>query len=326
MPTAEGPCRFGLYSTLHKQVLEQADLGRIALLSPSSFNSYQGVEEAVRRRMWRGMLAGDQLFKAVCKTRPYEISPGETDRMAQEQLRRLEEVVERDGDIFKATEKAVKSLAAIPKRIRPKPLIGVVGEIYVRCDPFANENVIRSIESFGGEAWLAPLSEWILYTTAIQDQTFQDGSSNFIARWISGLKNQYIAQQEHKMVAAGDPYLNDRHEPDIHQVIELGKPYIPIEFEGEAILTIGRAISFARQGAVMVVNCAPFGCMPGNLTTAVFQELSTELKIPVVGMFYDGNSNLNHKLATYLNNTQRIKPETPVTPKKAPPVQKRPRV
>ncbi len=47
-------------------------------------------------------------------------------------------------------------------------MIGVVGEIYIRSNRFSNEDVVRQIERLGGEAWVAPISEWLLYvnTTA----------------------------------------------------------------------------------------------------------------------------------------------------------------
>jgi len=36
-----------------------------------------------------------------------------------------------------------------------KPLIGIVGEIFVRLNRFSNEDVIGKIEQLGGEAWIA---------------------------------------------------------------------------------------------------------------------------------------------------------------------------
>ncbi len=45
-----------------------------------------------------------------------------------------------------------------------KPVIGMVGEIYTRANKFANENVVLEVEALGGEAWLPPIAEWILYT------------------------------------------------------------------------------------------------------------------------------------------------------------------
>ncbi|HUU03272.1 MAG TPA: acyl-CoA dehydratase activase [Myxococcota bacterium] len=308
MPTAEGPCRFGQYCSLHRQILDRQGLEDVAILSPSSYNSYQGLDEPVRRSIWKAFLVADVLYKAACKVRPYEVHPGKTDQVVARQLAMLESVMERGRDLYAAVAAAVGRVAAVETSGSPKPLVGVVGEIYVRCNEFANESVVRSIERFGGEAWLAPMSEWILYTAATQSISFRDRSRNFLKKWISDLKNIYIFHVEHKMYAAAGPFLADRHEPDIRDVVDSGSRYLPIQFEGEALITVGRAIKFADQGAAMVVNCAPFGCMPGTLTTALFRKLAPELGIPVVGMFYDGAGNQNERLRIFLNNAVQKKP------------------
>jgi predicted nucleotide-binding protein (sugar kinase/HSP70/actin superfamily) len=95
----------------------------------------------------------------------------------------------------------------------------------------------------------------------------------------------------------------DRHEPPMADVLEEGMPHIPLNFEGEAIITIGRAVLFAKHDKVdMVVNAAPFGCMPGTLTTAIMRKLQDDLGIPVVGMFYDGTPGLNKALEPFIES------------------------
>ncbi|MBN2497730.1 MAG: hypothetical protein JXR96_24260 [Deltaproteobacteria bacterium] len=302
MPTAEGPCRFGQYRTLHRQALDKIGMREAALLSPSSYNSYQGIDEPVRRDLWKALLAADWLFKATCKVRPYEVTPGETNRVLEQETQRLVEVLEGRGDIRRALTGSIERFRSIPRRGAPKPLVGIVGEIYVRCNTFSNEDVVGAIERFGGEAWLAPMGEWILYTAVMQSVSFWDRNRNPVAKWIADLKNLYVFQQDRKMTEAAGPFLADRREPDIHDVIDAGRRLLPVQFEGEALLTLGRAMKFAEQGAALVVNCAPFGCMPGTLTTAIFRKLAPELKIPVVGMFYDGEGKQNDRLSVFLNN------------------------
>ena len=77
---------------------------------------------------------------------------------------------------------------------------------------------------------------------------------------------------------------------------------LPVEFGGEAILTIGRARLFAAHGARLIVNVAPFGCMPGTLTSALCRELQTRIGVPVVSLFYDGEQGVNDRLAVFINN------------------------
>jgi predicted CoA-substrate-specific enzyme activase len=307
MPTAEGPCRFGQYCTLHRQILDREGYHDAEILSPSSFNSYQGVEEPVRRYGLKALMIADVIYKAVCKTRPYEVNPGQTNRVLKEEEAKMVKVLESGGDILTAISEAVEAFAAIPTSGKQKPLVGIVGEIYIRCNVFANENVIEAVERFGGEAWLAPISEWILYTAATQNISFKDRSNNLFMKWLANLKNIYLFSQEEKVYQAAGKFLADRHEPDVRDVIEEGCKLMPIQFEGEAILTAGRAIKFAEQGASMVVNCAPFGCMPGTLTTALFRKIAPEVGIPMISMFYDGHGNQNQRLEVFLNNSIKDK-------------------
>ena len=51
-----------------------------------------------------------------------------------------------------------------------KPLIGIIGEIFVRSNKFSNEDIVRKIETHGGEAWLAPVEEWIYYVNHMAAQ------------------------------------------------------------------------------------------------------------------------------------------------------------
>jgi hypothetical protein len=48
------------------------------------------------------------------------------------------------------------------------------------------------------------------------------------------------------------------------------------------------------------VNVAPFTCMPGTITTAIFRQVSAELDIPIVNLFYDGTGGQNRRLEVYL--------------------------
>jgi predicted nucleotide-binding protein (sugar kinase/HSP70/actin superfamily) len=84
--------------------------------------------------------------------------------------------------------------------------------------------------------------------------------------------------------------------------MKLATPYMAFYCGGEGKLSIGRAIKFAQQGAAMVVNCAPFGCMPETVATAVFGRVSADVDMPIVSLFYDGSGGQNRRLEVFLNN------------------------
>jgi hypothetical protein len=56
--------------------------------------------------------------------------------------------------------------AIAPRRKRDLPLIGIVGEIFCRLNTFSNEDLVRSLEAYGAEAWVSDLVEWIWYTNS----------------------------------------------------------------------------------------------------------------------------------------------------------------
>lgn len=303
MPTADGPCRFGQYSMLQRLVLNRLGYGEAAIFSPTSRNNYMGMSNRVRFRMWQTILAADLIFKAVCKVRPYEVEKGETDRLVEEELARVAVAVEAGGDFKPHVHAAIERIAKVPtKGLGTRPLVGVVGEIYVRCNPFSNGNLIRAIEAYGGEAWLSPMSEWVLYTGALHRWRARKRPLHIVELLTAWLKNKMVGDQEHAYVKLGSPFLDDRREPAIAEVIAAGEKLVPMNFFGEAILTLGRAAMFARQDVSLVVNVAPFACMPGTITSALCREIQAEARMPIVSLFYDGEEGMNQLLEVFLRD------------------------
>ncbi len=309
MPTAEGPCRFGQYSLLHRHILDKNGFGKAEIFSPTSRNSYLGMTSSLRKYLIDAMMSGDTLSKFVYGNRPYEINKGEIDTAAEKVILNLEKQIEDRCDLIDATGVALDELVDVPLRLNQKPLVGIVGEIYVRSNPFCNNNVIRYIENSGGEAWLSPLSEWIHYTSWMERYYAKLYRNTPLQKLLVNYKTSYMFNKIHSFEHAMEKYLPNRNEPDIERVLENGKAYVPLEFEGEVILTIGRAVVFLEDGAAMVVNCAPFGCMPGNITTSIFQNIQRDFDKPIINLFYDGESDINRVIGVYLNNINKEVPD-----------------
>lgn len=300
MPSAEGPCRFGQYNLLERIVFHRLGLDNLDILSPSSVNSYQGLPEALRRAMMHGTAAGDVLAKLLHKTRPYERNRGDAMEVFNQSVEILDPLLEKGESLYETIKQITDRFAAIPVYHQRKPLVGIVGEIYVRCNPFSNSNLIEVIEANGGEAWLTPVSEWILYAAYMQSYAARRGFFNVLDKSGAWAKNVYLFKTEQYYYEAASRLLFDREEPHIRETVAAGAAFVPEEFTGESILTIGRAVLFARQGASMVVNASPFGCMPGTLSSSILLELKEKLGIPMVSLFYDGNLDANDKVASLL--------------------------
>ncbi len=301
MPTASGPCRFGQYCTLDRLVLDDKGLDPVNIVSWTSSNNYDGLPMAARRYMWTALVLGDILYKLRCRVLPYEVNAGETEAAFEHWTGRLATALEAGAKLEPVVKAAHDAFAAIPRHPGRKPLVGIVGEIYVRANRFTNQDVVRSIEAAGGEAWLAPISEWILYIGYLDTHGMGNADTSIKGRFQAWLRNGWLIRDETKWMKLASPLLDERHEPSLAATVAAGKRWVPEDFVGETILTIGRAIEFMKQGADLVVNTAPFGCMPGALTSGVLQAVEAEYGVPVASMFYDGEGGgVNDRLGTYL--------------------------
>jgi predicted CoA-substrate-specific enzyme activase len=308
MPTACGPCRFGQYCQLHRQILDRVGLPDVAILSPSSVNAYQGVDESLRRAIFKAMVVSDLLLKARCKARPYELVPGSVDRIVGEERARICAAIRADADLPRALRAAVDRIEGVPRRPGRRPIVGVVGEVYVRNNPYANEGLIAAIERLGGEAWPAPVAEWLLFVASPRNyrQYLERrlGARAFKA-WAT---HRWQRHWDHLLHRAAGPFLADRREPELDRVLDEAEAYLAHNIGGEAVSIVGRTALFAQEGAALVVNCAPFGCMPGTVTTALLRRLSAEHGMPVVSLFYDGQGTQNRRLEVFLASAVRRGP------------------
>jgi predicted nucleotide-binding protein (sugar kinase/HSP70/actin superfamily) len=303
MPSACGPCRFGQYNLLERIILEEEGFGDVAIMAPNNDNAYQGLEESLRRQIYTGTLIGDLIFKVGCRFRPYHDDPSAINEMVDNATKIMERAFESGSDLKPAFREGLAPFREIPKPLSTKPLVGIVGEIFVRCNDFSNQRVVDVIEANGGEAWLAPFHEWVLYAAWEHERRAKEGW-DIMGRAKSYVKNKYLFEKEQSWHRETGDLLSDRHEPTIDESAEAGFRYASFNYGGEVLMAIGRTVRFFEQGASLVVNCSPFGCMPGQVTTGILAEVQSDMGKPVLNLFYDGTGDMNRVVGVFLRNLQ----------------------
>jgi len=298
MPSGTGPCRFGQYHRFHRVVLDDLGFQHVPIYSPNQdetlYNDLGIMGSQFTRLGWQGIVAVDLLTKKLLETRPYEKEKGKTDLVYQDALREVCQAILDGDDLEESLRKSIEAFGRIGVNgVGTKPLIGIVGEIFVRLNRFANENVIRKIEQFGGEAWIAPLTEWILYinTIAKKRSLKKKSFSNLLKVFLT---DYYQKKDEHHLEKIFRGHLRNFGEPPTRSIFSNSKPYLDASFEGEAILSVGKTIDFAKRGASGVVNIMPFTCMPGTIVSTLLKRYREEnSNIPILNMTYDGQEQTN---------------------------------
>ncbi len=301
MPSGCGPCRFGQYNVFHSRVLEKMGLSEVPVFAPNQdVEFYRELEQVSRSFVldtWRGAVAVGIMQKCLHETRPYEIEPGSADALYKKSLDRVFESLRGlDGKMEDALAEVRRDFEALPKdRSRPRPLIGIVGEIFVRSNRFSNEDLVRKIEALGGEVWLSAVEEWLYYLNTIGLRR------SLINRDWSAILDYLVKKKakdrvEHGYARHFKGFLNTLHEPSTKEIFRKAAPYVDSSFEGEAVLSIGKAVDLAERGAAGIVNAMPFGCMPGTIVTALMRAVSRDFAIPCISVPYDGTESTTTRL------------------------------
>ncbi|MCM2333219.1 MAG: acyl-CoA dehydratase activase-related protein [Anaeromyxobacteraceae bacterium] len=290
MPGSDGPCRFGAYRQLHKLILDRLGWGdRVTIWSPPFGDYFQGLPPGFAAIAYVGFCALGALNEALHDVRPVETRTGAAEEIHARGTRRIAQLVEQAtaGDLSGARvllEATTSRLWGIPAAIRETcrelaevksrrevPNVLVVGEIYVRCDPFSNDFITRQLERRGIRARVEPVSEFIQYSDYIAwKRGWKKGLGDRIDQFV---RNRISAVTHHAMTGP----LGLPEAPSIEEAVEAGSPYVRDQVEVETLLTIGVPVrAWRRKEIDAVVSVGPLECMPNKIAEAQFCHVAEE--------------------------------------------------
>lgn len=301
MPGASGPCRFGMYHCLQRLALDQADLHEAAILSPNQDSRmYQEFSRLVSgagglkfvRFLWTGSVGADLLHKVLLRLRPMAKISDHVDGVYRQIIDGwVQQVEKRPG--LDALQRYMRDAAEILSAISldghdTLPRVAVIGEIYVRNHPFANNHIIRRLESLGIQCDLSSVSEWIYYTNVTrQRQSFRRRRfRRLIQNWLQDFVMRRI---ERTLAKPLEERFGPLAEEPTQHLLRLAQPYMDACFEGEAILSVGKTIEAYHKGLDGVVNVMPFGCMPSTIVASMTTRISRDCGgMPILNLSFDG--------------------------------------
>lgn len=300
MPSSNGPCRFGQYAHLQGLVLQDLGFPQVPVFGFNQddrmYHDFQQVGKRFSRLAWQGIVAVDLLGKRLREIRPYERTAGEADRVYGHYLDELCAELRAGKDPAHVLRLARRDLAAVRDKDAPaRPVIGIVGEIYIRSNCFSNEDIVRELETLGAEVWLPPIGEWVLYTnfTALRNSFINRRWPYLLKTLVTTCYQRYDEHRLEKIVGNGR---GNYPEPTTRKLLRNAASYLDSTFEGEAILSIGKAVDFVGKGVSGIVNVMPFTCMPGTIVHSLLKKFRESTNsVPVLSMAYDGQEQTTAK-------------------------------
>jgi predicted CoA-substrate-specific enzyme activase len=299
MPDHNGPCRFGQYNHFHRILFDRLGFSNAELITPSNDTSYEDVVgdhgQKFRINAWKGFVVADFLRKVYRETRPYEINKGDSDRLYEESLRKLEVCIEKGSKgLHKVLKQIVHDFQAIEAdRSQRKPVVAIIGEIFMRDNAGCNGNIANRLEELGVEVVIGPFSEWIFYSTYrfTRDSRWKNDKKGVIKSKIQGLGQDVIAST----LLRGIKKFTD-HEKDVslHDMLRLCNTYVNQFYDGDPPIAMGSSVALANRGVSGLAAILPFTCMPGTLIAAVSDSFRKDHNnIPFINIAYDGQDTVS---------------------------------
>ncbi|MBN2803923.1 MAG: CoA activase [Deltaproteobacteria bacterium] len=301
MPMANGPCRFGAYDTLNEIILERLDLKkRVGIWAPVDDDYFATVPDGFAAVAYGALAAADFLLEGLYTARPVEKKYGEAQGIWDFYTNELETHLEKytssstlsagnaianvvSGNLFGITNILKRASRAFKDIMLDKdmPEVLIVGEIYVRCDPFSNDFVIDQLEQRGIRCRFAPFNEWLEYTDYQEGElkNVGDAASKFIQ-----------ASIQHQLYNAMAKILHWPDRTTVQDSLAAAKPYLRENLSGEAVLTIGGPIHEWRTGHIDgTLAVGPLECMPNKIAQNQFHHIAEKEGLPSLTLHLNGD-------------------------------------
>jgi predicted nucleotide-binding protein (sugar kinase/HSP70/actin superfamily) len=253
-----GVCRLGYYVKEQQQIIR--DLGYDARfftldVSQHRFKSMMHlVKEVTNNAPWQKIIGAvlfataklfalDSIEKTVHRARAVELEQGRANQIYREAIKAIGEA-RTTRTVRKVAKEYTRRLNRMPKDPAADPVkVGVVGEVFVVLDPFANMDIEMELGKLRVEVERTmSLSRWVKYRLFLN----------------------YLGVDEWK---------------GVHN---LAMPYLKRNVGGEGWESVGEKVAYGQNGYDGLVHLAPFTCMPEIVAQNIMPSTREDIPVLTV--------------------------------------------
>lgn len=272
-----GPCRLGYYAEVQRGILRQEGYAfDMIVLEPNVGSFFSAVRRLVKGKSFSDiykafqignckMIVIDELESQLRIVRAVELHRGSADNCWQRFLIDLEDAREIE-DIRQIYQASSQALVAVQRNETKNPLnIGVVGEIYLMMEPFANLRL---------EHKLARLGASVHYTQSLTE---------YVSLHLLGL-HQYRLQ--------------------FQAIIQQAGRFLKYPVGGHGLKTIGNAAMARIHAFDGIIQVLPFTCMPEVIAKNILPSVAAVSGTPVLSLTFDeqsGEAGLMTRLEAFID-------------------------
>ncbi len=292
-----GQCRASSYLSLIKKAMIDAGYESIPVVAIAtngvSYNDQPGFDGfdsgAFLKKALLGIMYGDAIAKMYYSTAVKEVNKGECDRLVDKHIPTIQEALETD-DINFITERlkeAVTDFNNVEIYDKEYPLVGIIGEIYIKYNDFGNRFLVKWLMEQGVEVRIPPLTDF--FTQEILNIRFDRKSHigkmdlDYFISFVFEYKIGGFLKKIDKEMKNFRFYYPDH---SIQKLSDMGKEILSLVNQyGEGWLIPAEVSAFMEDGINNVISLQPFGCIANQVVSkGIEKKLKT--KYPSLNMLF----------------------------------------
>jgi predicted nucleotide-binding protein (sugar kinase/HSP70/actin superfamily) len=326
VPTTTGPCRTGQYYVFYENLFKDLRLDNVIVITLEADNSYNELGSEFNKNAWWGLAVADYMKDIETSLRTCAVDPSTAIAKYDELWQELVDIAETDlSSVVPTLKRIAEEIAKIPLKqtVEDSPKVLIVGEIYVRRDDFAVDELIKLLSRRGIIGKVSGITEWIYYCdyTRRHDLVKRFNllpwyrklfSKEFKDIILWQLEEMYKHRVEHKVRDAlkttGLIPKTPHHMPTIMGNAE--KHFVHDELYSEISVSSGVASTAMMEDYSGVINISPFACLIGRVIEGLITPWSRERRYPIMSIEIDGDilpPNIVNKLEIFMLNVLRFR-------------------
>ena len=315
-----GGCRASNYISLIRKALKKADMEQVPVISLNFYGmeNHPGfkLSPKILHSMIYAVCYGDLIMSLVNQVRPYETNKGDAEALADRWTAKLGQELANDKIRYRKVKENYKAIIAdfakIPMVKTDRPKVGIVGEIFVKYSPLANNDLERFLIKEGAEVVVPGLIDFCLYCiyNSIMDYKLYGKNKKTypvwkFAFWLFNKKKNDISRLI-KEEGTFDGWT------EFDKIIDIASGVISLAVKmGEGWLLTSEMVELAESGCANIVCTQPFGCLPNHICGKGMMKPLKEIlpDINIVAIDYDAGAsrvNQENRLKLMLSNARRI--------------------
>lgn len=267
-----GACRATNYISMIKKALIDGGYENTPLLS-LNFNGMEKqpgfkITPSLAVRAFMGVIYGDVLCRCLYRVRPYEAEKGSADKLWEKWRDYLKTDIKHISlsNYKKNIRNIIAEFDALPTLDIVKPRVGIVGEILVKYNPIANNDVVSLVEAEGAEAVVPDLMGFIYF--------FCDhANSRHELLTVSGKRHFFSNKAIQLFEWLEKPYFEAIKGTKFGSVMPISEMRDLVDgivstgnIAGEGWFLSAEMLELMHSGVNNIICMQPFACLPNHVT------------------------------------------------------------